>query len=154
MRHYPAGVTIVTLGDAEHPVGFTATSFASLSMDPPLISFNIAQNSSSIAAMLATDSLVVHFLGAHQQTLAQRFARAAGERFADPELWTTLASGEPVLHGTPIWVRATVRQRMELGDHTLVIGEVTDVFDNTAEQPITAPLVYFNGNYHRPDRLE
>ncbi len=148
MRHYPAGVTIVTLGRDGGPVGFTATSFASLSAEPPLISFNIAQTSSSIEAMSTTDSLVVHFLGEHQKHLAQRFSRDAADRFTDPSLWTTLDTGEPVLHGTPLWVRATVHQLLPIGDHTLVIGLVTRVHDNTDEQPIAAPLVYYNGTYH------
>ncbi|BCK52623.1 flavin reductase family protein [Nocardia wallacei] len=154
MRHYPAGVTIVTLDSATRPVGFTATSFASLSLDPPLISFNIAHTSSSIDAMLAADSVVVHFLGEHQRHLAQRFSRTAEERFADHSLWTRLDTGEPVLHGTPIWVRAVVRQLIPIGDHTLVIGLATRVHDNTGDQPIAAPLLYYNGSYHRPMGLD
>lgn len=154
MRHYPAGVTIVTLNSEARPVGFTATSFASLSLEPPLISFNIAHTSSSIDAMLQARSVVVHFLGEHQQHLAQRFARTAEERFADRSLWTPLDTGEPVLHGTPIWVRATVHQLIPIGDHTLVVGLVTRVHDNTGDEPIAAPLLYYNGTYHRPTGLE
>ncbi len=154
MRHYPAGVTIVTLNHGGNPVGFTATSFASLSAEPPLISFNIAETSSSIEAVLAAESVVVHFLGDHQQHLAQRFSRVAEERFADDSLWTSLDSGEPVLHGTPIWVRATMHQLIRIGDHTLVIGLVTRVYDSTDNEPIAAPLLYYNGSYHRPRGLE
>ncbi|GAB2527440.1 flavin reductase family protein [Nocardia heshunensis] len=151
MRHYPAGVTIVTLNSKNGPVGFTATSFASLSAQPPLISFNIAETSSSIEAMLRAESLVVHFLGEHQKHLAQRFSRAAEDRFTDRSLWTTLPTGEPVLHGTPIWVRATVHQLLPIGDHTLVIGLVTQVHDNTEDSPAVGPLVYYNGVYHRAE---
>ncbi|WP_083905102.1 flavin reductase family protein [Nocardia transvalensis] len=154
MRHYPSGVTIVTLDSDTRPVGFTATSFASLSLDPPLISFNIAHTSSSIEAMLDADSVVVHFLGEHQRHLAQRFSRAAEDRFTDQSLWTRLETGEPVLHGTPIWVRATVHQLIAVGDHTLVVGLATRVHDNTADEPIAAPLLYYNGEYHRPTGLD
>ncbi|MGV9679035.1 flavin reductase family protein [Nocardia sp. NPDC003482] len=154
MRHYPAGVTIVTIGAATGPVGFTSSSFASLSLQPPLISFNIAHTSSSLAAMLAADSVVVHFLGEHQHALARRFSRAAEERFADTSLWSTLETGEPVLHDTPIWVRATVQQTIPIGDHTLVVGLVTRVYDNTDDNPVGAPLVYYQGAYHRPAELE
>jgi len=154
MRHYPAGVTIVTLDQDGRPIGFTATSFASLSAEPPLISFNISETSSSIEAMLSARSLVVHFLGEHQLHLAQRFSRAAEERFSDSSLWTPLDTGEPVLHGTPLWVRATVHQLLPIGDHTLVIGLVTRVHDNTHDVPIAAPLLYYNGTYHRPRGLE
>ncbi len=154
MRHYPAGVTIVTLARPDRPVGFTATSFASLSLDPPLISFNIAHTSSSIDAMTQADSVVVHFLGEHQQHLAQRFSRSAEHRFTDPELWSPLDTGEPVLHGTPIWVRATVHRLIPIGDHTLVVGLVTRVHDDTADEPMRNPLLYYNGTYHRPAGLD
>ncbi|WP_040832999.1 flavin reductase family protein [Nocardia brevicatena] len=153
MRHYPAGVTVVTLGSATGPVGFTATSFASLSLEPPLVSFNISHTSSSLAAVNAAQSLVIHFLGEHQRHLAQRFARAAEERFADRSLWTTLATGEPVLHGTPIWLRTLVEKLVPIGDSTLVVGRVTRVHDNTDEAPAAAPLLYYNGRYYRPTPL-
>ncbi|WP_330228067.1 flavin reductase family protein [Nocardia sp. NBC_00508] len=153
MRHYPAGVTVVTLSSPQGPVGFTATSFASLSLDPPLVSFNIAHTSSSLAAMLDAESAVIHFLGEHQQHLAHRFSRTAEERFTDRSLWTTLDTGEPVLHGTPIWLRITVHQLIPLGDHTLVVGLVTRVHDSTDEKPAAAPLLYYNGRYYRPTSL-
>nr|WP_084466576.1 flavin reductase family protein [Nocardia arthritidis] len=153
MRHYPAGVTVVTLTSPQGPVGFTATSFASLSLDPPLVSFNIAHTSSSLSAMLDAESLVIHFLGEHQQHLAHRFSRTTEERFTDRALWTTLDTGEPILHGTPIWLRATVHQQIPIGDHTFVVGLVTRVHDNTDEKPAAAPLLYYNGRYYRPTAL-
>lgn len=154
MRHYPAGVTVVTLNSERGPIGFTATSFASLSLEPPLVSFNIAHTSSSLDAMLGADSVVIHFLGEHQHHLAQRFSRTADERFSDRSLWTPLDTGEPVLHGTPIWVRATVHHRIPIGDHTFVVGLVTRVHDNTDETPAAAPLLYYQGRYHRPTSLD
>ncbi|WP_454195446.1 flavin reductase family protein [Nocardia sp. Marseille-Q1738] len=153
MRHYPAGVTVVTLSSPQGPVGFTATSFASLSLDPPLVSFNIAHTSSSLTAMLDAESVVIHFLGEHQQHLAHRFSRTAEERFTDRSLWTSLDTGEPVLHGTPIWLRTTVHQLIPIGDHTFVVGLVTRVHDNTDEEPAAAPLLYYNGRYYRPTPL-
>lgn len=153
MRRYPAGVTIVTLDSQAGPVGFTATSFASISLDPPLVSFNIAHNSSSIKALHAADSLVIHLLGEHQQHLAQRFSRSADQRFSDESLWNRLETGEPVLHGTPIWLRTTVHQLIPIGDHTLVIGLVTRVHDEDDAEAAAAPLLYHDGRYFRPTPL-
>ncbi|MGW1743166.1 flavin reductase family protein [Nocardia sp. NPDC001965] len=154
MRHYPSGVTIVTLESATGPVGFTATSFASLSLDPPLVSFNISDTSSSLAALTAADSVVIHFLGEHQRHLAQRFARTAAHRFSDPALWSALDTGEPVLHGTPLWLRTTVEQLIPIGDHTFVVGRVVRVHDDTDEDETSAaPLLYYNGRYYRPTPL-
>ncbi|MGW0040691.1 flavin reductase family protein [Rhodococcus sp. NPDC003348] len=154
MRSYPAGVTIVTLDSDSGPVGFTATSFASLSLDPPLVSFNIAHTSSSIRALHAADSLVIHLLGEHQRHLAQRFSRSADERFSDTSLWKRLETGEPVLHGTPIWLRTTVHQLIPAGDHTLVIGLVTRIHDENDAEAAAAPLLYHGGRYHRSSPLD
>ena len=153
MRHYASGVTIVTLNSPDGPVGFTATSFASLSLDPPLISFNISDTSSSLAALSAADSVVIHFLGEHQRHLAQRFARTAAQRFSDRALWSPLDTGEPILHGTPLWLRTTLEQLIPIGDHTLVVGRVVRVHDDT-DEPAAPPLLYYKGRYYRPVPVE
>jgi len=154
MRRHPAGVTIVTLDSGKGPVGFTATSFASLSMEPPLLSFNIALNSSSIDALRAADSVVVHLLGEHQQHLSQRFSRSADQRFSDESLWSRLETGEPVLHGTPIWMRTTVHQLIPAGDHLLVIGHITRLHNENDDEAAAAPLLYHDGRYHRAAPLD
>lgn len=151
LRRHPAGVTIVTLESESRPVGFTATSFASLSLDPPLVSFNITDTSSSIVAVRSADSLVIHLLGEHQQPLAERFARAAAERFSDETLWCRSHSGEPVLHGTPVWLRVLVHRLVPLGDSTLVVGLVVDVHESGDTH---TPLLYHEGGYHRPIAVE
>ena len=153
LGRHPAGVTIVTLDAGAGPVGFTATSFASVSLDPPLVTFNIAETSSSIGALRGARSLVVHLLGEHQQHLAQRFSRSAAERFADESLWGRLDTGEPVLHGTPSWLRAEVDQLIPVGDHTLVVGLVTRVHSDDEDETASAPLLYHRGRYHTPTEL-
>ncbi|CAN5817004.1 flavin reductase family protein [soil metagenome] len=146
LRRHPAGVAVVTLASPNGPVGFTATSFASLSLDPPLVSFNITHTSSSITAFRGAQSLVVHLLGAHQLDVAQRFSRSADQRFSDETLWTTLDSGEPVLLDTPTWLRATPQQLIPAGDSTLVIAQLTQI--HVVETDGTpAPLLYHDGNY-------
>jgi flavin reductase (DIM6/NTAB) family NADH-FMN oxidoreductase RutF len=146
MRHYPAGVTVVTLAGADGPVGFTATSFASLSLAPPLVSFNIAHTSSSLAAVHAAATLMVHFLGEHQRELAARFSRAAEYRFADSEQWSVCDTGEPVLPDSPVQLHCRVYRLIELGDHTLVVAQVTSVVDRTADR-VAGPLLYHDGEY-------
>jgi len=154
LRRHPAGVTIVTLNAASGPVGFTATSFASLSLDPPLVCFNITHTSSSIEALHAADSMVIHLLGEHQLHLAQRFSRSADERFADESLWTTLDTGEPVLHGTPSWIRTAVHQLIPAGDSTLVIGLVDRVHWDEDGEDSPSPLLYHKGSYFRPTSID
>lgn len=148
LRRHPAGVAIITLASPSGPVGFTATSLASLSLDPPLVSFNITNTSSSIAALRKADSLLIHLLAEHQLAVAQRFSRSAELRFADTALWTTLDTGEPLLHGTATWLRVEPRQLIDAGDSTLVIGLVSDAHcapEQDGKPP--APLIYHNGTY-------
>ena len=152
MRRYPAGVTIVTMNSPTGPVGFTATSFASISLEPPLISFNISHRSSCIDAIHQADHVVIHFLGEHQRHLAQRFAMTADDRFTDPSLWRALKTGEPVLHGTPLWLRVQVQKLISIGDHTLVVGLVLRVHEDV-DDPAPAPLIYHDGAYFRPEPL-
>lgn len=148
LRRHPAGVVIITLMSDAGPVGFTATSFASLSLDPPLVCFNITQTSSSIAALRNARSIAVHLLCEEQVELARRFSASAEQRFADPASWTTLDSGEPVLAGAPTWLRADVHQLIPAGDSTLVIASVTRIHLADGESTPT-PLLYHNGRYLR-----
>lgn len=152
MRRYPAGVTIVTMQTDTGPMGFTATSFASISLTPPLISFNISHVSSCIDAIYQAETVVIHFLGEHQRHLAERFARSAEERFGDPSLWRALPTGEPVLHGTPLWLRVKIQKLIPIGDHTLVVGLVLRVHQDM-DDPAPAPLLYHEGGYFRPQEL-
>ncbi|MCX4094459.1 flavin reductase family protein [Nocardia sp. alder85J] len=144
LRRHPAGVTIITLDSGTGPVGFTATSFASLSLAPPLVSFNITGTSSSIGALQVAETVLVHLLGVHQLPLAQRFSRSAEQRFADPSLWSRLETGEPVLHGTPTRIHTRIRQLIPVGDSILVIGAVVGVHHDDTD---SAPLLYHEGSY-------
>ncbi|WP_214103690.1 flavin reductase family protein [Acrocarpospora catenulata] len=144
-RHHPAGVTVVTFDSPNGPVGFTATSVVSVSLEPPLLSFAIAQTSSSLDALSQADTALVHWLDAGQSHLATRFARSAGERFSDPRSWSPLPSGEPLLNGVSTWARCRLADRFAAGDHTIVIGLVVEANVNGAAEN---PLVYVDGRYH------
>lgn len=143
-RHHPAGVVVITVAGTERPVGFTATSLASVSLDPPLLSFGIAHTSSSWPAVRDASSFVVNFLAVEQHMTATTFATSGIDRFAPPLGWTLLGSGEPTLDGTPAWVRCVVTHRLAVGDHDIVVGLVTDAYVRDE----TVPLVYHDRRYH------
>ncbi|MFE9749490.1 flavin reductase family protein [Saccharothrix saharensis] len=143
-RRHPAGVVVVTV-DAEHgPAGFTATSLTSVSAEPPLVCFGISAGSSSWPHVRDATSVVVNFLGAHQEDVARRFATHGVDRFAAPTRWRRLAGGEPVLDGTAGWLRAEVEALVPVGDHHLVLARVTA----TDLRDATPPLLYHDGRYH------
>ncbi|GAA0206760.1 flavin reductase family protein [Saccharothrix mutabilis subsp. mutabilis] len=143
-RRHPAGVVVIT-ADAEHgPAGFTATSLTSVCAEPPLVSFGVSTGSSSWPHVRDARGVVVHFLGAHQEDLARRFATSGLDRFAAPTRWRRLAGGEPVLDGVAGWLRAEVESRLPVGDHHLVLARVVE----TALRDDVPPLLYHDGRYH------
>ncbi|WP_308205747.1 flavin reductase family protein, partial [Frankia sp. AiPs1] len=142
-RRHAAGVTIVTMGGAQGPVGFTATSVASLSQSPPLVSLSLSAGSSIVPTLQVVDTLVVHLLSHDQHDLAARFAAVGADRFAAPTRWRRLGTGEPLLTDVAVWLRCRIRQRIPAGDHWLVVAEVVE---SRAERSV-APLVYHDGGY-------
>ncbi|MGW4111059.1 flavin reductase family protein [Actinosynnema sp. NPDC004786] len=142
-RRHPAGVVVITADDGRNPAGFTATSLTSVCAEPPLISFGVSTGSSSWPHVRDARSIVVNFLGAHQEEVARRFATSGIDRFAAPTRWSRLDGGEPVLDGTAGWLRAEVRTLIPVGDHHLVLALVTagDLREGTA------PLLYHDGRY-------
>ncbi len=143
-RRHAAGVTVVTLEGPSGPVGFTATSVASLSLEPPLISLSVSSVSSSWPALLRADTVVVHLLSDGQDDTAQRFAAKGVDRFAPPTRWTRLPTGEPVLAETTAWIRARLEHRIVTGDHRLLVARVLQAH---VEDDDALPLIYHNGRY-------
>jgi flavin reductase (DIM6/NTAB) family NADH-FMN oxidoreductase RutF len=143
-RHHPAGVTVVTLESGRGPVGFTATSVTSVSVQPPLLSFSISLASSCWPAVRDVDACAVNVLGAHQHGVAQRFAQRGVDRFDAPTRWERLATGEPVLSGARLWLCGQIVARVLAGDHRVVLVRVTEVHRGQGEGE---PLVYHDGEY-------
>jgi flavin reductase (DIM6/NTAB) family NADH-FMN oxidoreductase RutF len=141
-RRHAAGVVIVTADAGDGPVGFTATSLASVSLDPPLVSFALSTTASSWPTIAAASSVVVNVLDARQHDLAARFATSGIDRFGGPTRWSRLGTGEPVLDDAAGHLRAFVRRRFPVGDHHLVVAEVVH-----ARVRPHAPLVYHAGGY-------
>lgn len=143
-RAHPAGVVVVTADAGAGPVGFTATSLTSLSLEPPLVSFGIATGSSSWPHVERAGHVVVNFLGAEQEQLARRFATSGIDRFAEPTRWHRLAQGDPVLDGVTGRLRLAVEQFVPAGDHRIVVARVVDAWQDRDRRP----LLFHDGTYH------
>jgi flavin reductase (DIM6/NTAB) family NADH-FMN oxidoreductase RutF len=141
-RAHPAGVTVVLADPGDGPAGFTATSLTSVSLDPPLVSFAIASTSSAWPAVRDTESLTVNFLSAEQHAIATRFATSGIDRFSGTA-WSRLDTGEPVLADAPAHLRAVVTDRIEAGDHHIVLALVVAAATGGDHEP----LVYHAGGY-------
>jgi flavin reductase (DIM6/NTAB) family NADH-FMN oxidoreductase RutF len=123
MRHHAKGVAIITTG-LRTPVGFCATSLASVSLSPPVVAFTVGLRSSSWPAVAAARYVMVHLLAADQTDLAHRFGRTDVLRFGPDTRWHWDTFGLPVLDDAVAWLAVSPTGHLPVGDHTLVIGRV------------------------------
>ncbi|GAA0285000.1 flavin reductase family protein [Rhodovulum strictum] len=138
---FATGVTVVTVGDAAGPVGMTANSFASVSLDPPLILWSPACASGRFAAMTGAERFAVHVLGAGEKAIAQRFARSGAAFEGLAMEWAE--AGPPLLDEG--WIARFLCTRVavhDAGDHAIVVGRVDEVARR--EGP---PLVFAGGAF-------
>lgn len=141
---HPAGVAVITANSPSgEPVGFTATSLASFSAEPPRASFNIAQHASSYSAVTIGARVLLHFLAGHQVGVARIMAGAAEHRF-DGDHWATDDRGLPRLSGVRAVLDAHVVAVTEVGANASVIVEI-DGGDTNVD---CTPLVYVERRYH------
>lgn len=141
---FVTGVTIVTARDAAgEPVGLTANSFNSVSLDPPMVLWSLSLGSSSLAAFRDAESWAVHILASGQQNLSDRFARRGADKFAGLGM-TDGPEGAPLLEGCAARFGCRARFEYEGGDHAIFLGEVVD-FDRSEADP----LIYHSGRYGR-----
>ncbi|MGH2514041.1 MAG: flavin reductase family protein [Ktedonobacterales bacterium] len=142
-------VAVITTRDAEAlNWGFTASSFCSLSLEPPLVLFCLSHDADCAAAFAATGNFAVSILTARQVELSQRFAgkgdaKYAGVRFA------TGALGMPLLPGALVWLECRVVARYPGGDHTIVVGQVErgDMAPADGDGGGAGPLLYYDRGY-------
>jgi flavin reductase (DIM6/NTAB) family NADH-FMN oxidoreductase RutF len=147
LGQFATGVTVITTRAADgHLVGITASSFNSVSLDPPLVLWSLATRSASMPIFQANSHYVVNVLAASQADLGKRFATVKGDRFAGVS-HAAGDTGMPVLDGALAWFECHNRSRYEEGDHVIFVGEVErcGVHENAAE---IAPLVFHAGRFH------
>lgn len=145
-RRHPAGVVVVTLADPVHqrPVGFTATSLVSVSLDPPIAAFSISRTSSAWPSLSGVDHAVLNFLGTEALEISTRFATSGIDRFAETD-WSVLTSGEPVLDVANSWARVQILDRHPAGDSHLVVAALGEARVDGGREP----LVFHDRTYYR-----
>ncbi|NHC45793.1 flavin reductase family protein [Motilibacter aurantiacus] len=145
LRRHAASVVVVTVMDGESPAGLTVSSFTAVSLQPPLVSFCIANSSSSFGAVEAADTFAVSLLGSAQADIATRFATRGVDRFAQTP-WELDEHGHPVISGALAWLTCATETQIPLGDHLLVLGRVLDVRPGRTGRP----LVHHEGRFAAP----
>ena len=141
---FATGVTIVTAVTAEgQPIGLTASSFNSVSLDPPLVLWSLASAAASLPAFRAGSHYAINILSAEQKSLAERFALKGADRWSGVS-WDMGAGGAPLLHGAAATFECFNRSRYEEGDHVIFVGEV----ERCTWRPGAAPLLFHGGRFY------
>ncbi len=142
LGNYPTGVTVVTTVDADGtPRGLTANSFTSVSLDPALILVCLGKTTASHPVFMQAERFAVNILAEDQRDISGLFASKSPDKFAQAA-WRTGTTGAPLIDGSVAWFDCSVHQRVDAGDHTLLIGQVQDMGQRTAR-----PLGYCQGAY-------
>ena len=143
MATFPSGATIVTTSDAAGQWwGFTASSFCSVSLEPPLVLTCLANGAQCFPAFAAADRWNIHVLAHRHADLAVRFATRGLDKF-DGAGFLPDASGLPILAGVSVALRCAAHAKVEGGDHLVLIGRVEE-----AAVGSETPFVYFRRRFH------
>ncbi|MFC6672759.1 flavin reductase family protein [Marinobacterium aestuariivivens] len=142
---YATGVTVVTTTGAEagEPIGITANSFSSLSLDPPLILWSLALKSPSLLAFAEGRDFAVNILEHRQDALAMQFARPSDDKFAGVSHRRNDA-GVPLLDDALAQLECRVEFTRVAGDHLLIVGRVLAFSKADGE-----PLLFYKGGFQQ-----
>ncbi|MFZ4895282.1 flavin reductase family protein [Plantibacter sp. Mn2098] len=125
-RRHAAGVAIITtLAPDGRPVGFTATSLASLSAVPPLATFNMAKSASSWPAIVEAERVVIHMLGAKNRPVAEQMSGDQRYRFVGDH-WHEGPHGLPIVDGVTTWMIGRIVERFEVHNNAVVVVQIED----------------------------
>ncbi|MFH9962440.1 flavin reductase family protein [Streptomyces mirabilis] len=151
LGNFATGVTVVTApgveGEAggEGPAGFACQSFASLSLDPPLVCFMVGRTSATWPRIAHAGVFCVNVLGAHQGELCRGFAVSGADKFAGVVYDAAPVSGSPRLSGAAAWVDCTIHAVHTGGDHLIVVGRVDAL--GASDDDDAAPLLFHKGRF-------
>jgi flavin reductase (DIM6/NTAB) family NADH-FMN oxidoreductase RutF len=142
LGHFATGVTIITAMDGDEPIGVSANSFTSVSLDPPLVLFCAAKASTTWPRIEAAGKFTVNILNEHQEDVCRVFATKGADRFSRIG-WRTSANGQPILHDSLAYIDCEMQEQHDAGDHIIVVGRVQELGVLSEE----GPLLFYRGGY-------
>ncbi len=142
LARFATGVTVVTCSAADgSPCGITANSFSSVSLDPPLVLWNIAKVSNSLQAYLDARHFAIHILREDQQHLSEHFARSDHTVYTGID-YSMSSDGVPILPDVLARFDCVTNAIHDAGDHFIIVGEVIEHSHDSGD-----PLLFFNSDY-------
>jgi 3-hydroxy-9,10-secoandrosta-1,3,5(10)-triene-9,17-dione monooxygenase reductase component len=145
LGHFCSGITVVTATDGQGPVGMTAQSFSSLSLDPPLVLFCPGKSSSSWPRIHAVGSFCINVLAEDQEELCRAFACSGADKFAGVGYTAAPHTGAPLLTGALAWMDCRLEAVHDGGDHEIAVGRALDLGARDSGRP----LLFYRGGYGR-----
>jgi flavin reductase (DIM6/NTAB) family NADH-FMN oxidoreductase RutF len=142
--HFPSGVIAIAAEVDGVRIGLAASTFVPVSLDPPLVSFCVQNNSETWPKLKDLPSLGISVLGESHDVAARTLAAKTGDRFAGLHT-ESRDSGAVFVHGTSVWLESTIEQLVPAGDHTIVILAVSDI---TVHQDVP-PIVFHRSTFRR-----
>jgi len=144
LGHFCSGITIVTALAGDEPVGLTCQSFASVSLDPPLVLFVPAKESNSWPRIRSAGHFCANVLSEAQEQLGRRFAIRGADKFEGVG-WRPGLDGAPILDGCLAYIECEIEAVHDAGDHDIVVGRVVDLAVGAEGNP----LLFYRGGYGR-----
>ena len=145
LSHFASGVTLITTLDAdERPAGLTASSFTSVSLDPPLILVCVDHKAQCYPAIRDSGRFAVNILHMDQEHLSRRFATTKIENKFEGVEYTVTPRRLPIIKEAHAHLECTTVSTLQAGDHTIFVGQVEH-----AEAGAGHPLLYYRGKYSR-----
>jgi len=140
---FATGITIVTtMGPNDEPVGMTANSFSSVSLDPPLVLWSVGNHAGSFDIFSSAEHYAVHILHKEQEVLSNLFASRGEDKFGNIE-WSKGELGSPILSDYAVCLQCKMEYVYPGGDHNILVGRVV-AFD---DRDIEAPILFHKGRY-------
>ncbi|SFF39648.1 NADH-FMN oxidoreductase RutF, flavin reductase (DIM6/NTAB) family [Actinacidiphila alni] len=146
---FPSGVTAIAALVDGRPVGLAASSFTSVSLDPPLLSVCVAHTSTTWPLLAGRARLGVTVLGAEQERACAQLASRGSDRFAGLD-WHATEDGAVVLDGAGAWFDTSVERRIPAGDHDIVLLRIHGL---DADHSVP-PLVFHASRFRRLEQLD
>lgn len=141
---FPSGVTAVCALDGDKPVGIAASSFTSVSLDPPLVSVCVAHTSKTWPMLTGQPRIGVSVLSEHHSATAAALSAKGPHRFARVD-WEASEDGAVFIAGSPLWLDCSVEQAVPAGDHDIIVLRIHALRAN----PDIRPIIFHSSNFRR-----
>jgi flavin reductase (DIM6/NTAB) family NADH-FMN oxidoreductase RutF len=142
LGRFATGVCVITTNQEQKPIGMTVNSFASVSLDPPLVLWSLQNNSDVYRAFSAPAHFAINILSKDQQDLSNLYARK-GDHLLQEDHYRIGKYGSPIIRNALTTLECELEITHEGGDHLIIVGRVRDMHT----RPTGNPLLFFSGSY-------